>query len=334
MNRLDYAQNCVLARVYAKGMLDRARIDRMINAADAQEAFRLLLETEYSKSSENVKDVHDYDNLLGNEIQRIYRLGEELLLDEEILKMIAYKYEFHNMRVIAKGLATGKNFEHLYLEVCSFRPKWVREQIENGHYSNLPQYVEETLKKAMEAYEMDKNPQAIDFSIDRDYFHNMVVTSQKIGVPMIEDYVKALVDFYNVSALVRAKKHGVANLQNLDAMLVAGGDIDINKLKKLMNAEVDRIIELVKFGAKGKFMVKGLEAYKETGSLEVFEDSRADYLDLISSETRYEHFGPEPIFAYLLQKERELSQVRIILISKLNGISAAEIRERLGDEYV
>ena len=123
---------------------------------------------------------------------------------------------------------------------------------------------------------MDKNPQAIDFSIDRDYFHNMVVTSQKIGVPMIEDYVKALVDFYNVSALVRAKKHGVANLQNLDAMLVAGGDIDINKLKKLMNAEVDRIIELVKFGAKGKFMVKGLEAYKETGSLEVFEDSRAD----------------------------------------------------------
>ena len=87
MNRLDYAQNCVLARVYAKGMLDRARIDRMINAADAQEAFRLLLETEYSKSSENVKNVHNYDNLLGNKIQRIYRLGEELLLDEENLAL-------------------------------------------------------------------------------------------------------------------------------------------------------------------------------------------------------------------------------------------------------
>lgn len=334
MNRLDYTQNCVLARVYAKRMLDHTRIGRMINAASAEEAFKLLMETEYTKSMEDVNDVYDYDTLLGNEMQRIYKIGDELLPDKEIFQILVYKYEFHNMRVIAKEIATGNNFENLYLEVSSFNPQKVKEQFINGHYSNIDEYVVNTLSKAIDAYEVDRNSQAIDFSIDRDYFHILVGAGEKTGVEMIVDYVRAMVDFYNVSALIRAQKHGIANLQNLDSMLVRGGDIDIDKLKALNNAEVDRIMELVKFGSKGKFMLTGLNAYKETGSLEVLEDARADYLALISGDTRYEHFGPEPIFAYMLQKEKELSIVRIILISKLNGISAKEIRERLGEEYV
>ena len=45
-------------------------------------------------------------------------------------------------------------------------------------------------------------------------------------------------------------------------------------------------------------------------------------------------FGPEPLFGYIVAKERENKLLRIIMVSKLNNIPPDRIRERLRDIYV
>ena len=66
MDRLDYAQGVVMARVYEKKLLDRARLDKMIDAKDADEAFKILMDTDYAKSADGVSGVGDYELLLKN----------------------------------------------------------------------------------------------------------------------------------------------------------------------------------------------------------------------------------------------------------------------------
>ncbi len=44
--------------------------------------------------------------------------------------------------------------------------------------------------------------------------------------------------------------------------------------------------------------------------------------------------GPEPIIAYVMAKENEVRNVRIIMIGKKNGVATAEIAERLRESYV
>lgn len=335
VNDTEYTQNCVIARVYAKRILDKARVDRMIDAPNAKEAFNLLLESDYAESAQGVEDVYDYDTLLGNEIKRIYALSQELFLDKKIVHLHALKYEYHNLRVIAKELVTDENFEDLYIDVCSFDPQFVKEQVKAGSYMYVPDYVEEALKEAVEEYGKTKNPQTIDFTMDQAYFDHQERLAEEIDVPLISIYVKAEIDFYNVISLLRAQKHKVATLQVLDSLMVEGGDIEMRKLKELVNSPVERLIDLLKFyGRKGKFMIEGIEHYRATNSLEVLEDKQVDYLSEISAETRYQHFGPEPIFAYILEKQKELAMVRIIIISKLNKVPPVEIRERLGAPYV
>ena len=44
-------------------------------------------------------------------------------------------------------------------------------------------------------------------------------------------------------------------------------------------------------------------------------------------------YGAEILYAFLQAKETEIKNIRIVLVSKLNGISSEEIRERLRDIY-
>ena len=54
----------------------------------------------------------------------------------------------------------------------------------------------------------------------------------------------------------------------------------------------------------------------------------------LNKESKYVVFGPEPLFTYLVAKEREINAVRMIMVSKINNISSDKIRERLRETYV
>ena len=49
-----------------------------------------------------------------------------------------------------------------------------------------------------------------------------------------------------------------------------------------------------------------------------------DYLILFLRKAKYFVFGPEPIFAYVLARRRELSLVRLVGVSKINLIPVTE----------
>lgn len=54
----------------------------------------------------------------------------------------------------------------------------------------------------------------------------------------------------------------------------------------------------------------------------------------LNKSSKYITFGPEPIFSYIVAKETEIKNLRIIMVSKTNGISPEAIRERVRDLYV
>ena len=53
----------------------------------------------------------------------------------------------------------------------------------------------------------------------------------------------------------------------------------------------------------------------------------------LNKESKYVVFGPEPLFTYLVAKERESNAVRMIMVSKTNNIGSDKIRERLRETY-
>ncbi|MEG0250688.1 MAG: V-type ATP synthase subunit C [Peptostreptococcus sp.] len=330
MDRLDYAQGVVMARVYEKRLLDKGKLDKMIDAKDADESFKMLLDSEYSKSAEGVESVDDYELLLKNETSRVFGLGGEMLQDKRILEILSLKYDYHNLKTMVKAKVSGKNLEDLFIYSSENNPEKIRLQFESGHFTDTKSEFIKTLREAEEKYSDTSDPQMIDIVVDRAYFRHLRSIADSLEIELFSDYVSGSIDFYNVSSMLRAMKMG-KNTNFLNDILVEGGGISTGKLIELSRESFDRIATSLKSEKVGRALLDSAEQYKETGSLSVVDNEKDVYLRRLNSDSRFISFGPEPIFAYLVAKEKEISIVRLILVGKLNNIPSTKLRERLGD---
>lgn len=330
MDRLDYAQGVVMARVYEKKLLDKGKLEKMIDAKDADEAFKILLDSEYTKSTDGVEGVKDYELLLKNETSRVFGLGSEMLHDKRILEILSLKYDYHNLKTMVKAKVSGKELDELFIYSSENNPEKIRLQYESGHFTDTKSEFIKALRSAEEKYNESSDPQMIDIEIDRAYFKHLKDIADSLGIELFNDYVGASIDFFNVSSMLRAMRMGKS--QNfLEKVLVEGGGISINKLIDLSREDFDRLAAALKSEKIGTALLDSVEQYKESGSFSVVDNEKDVYLRRLNSDSRFISFGPEPIFAYLVAKEKEISVVRLILVGKLNNIPATKLRERLGD---
>ncbi|MDZ5034719.1 V-type ATPase subunit, partial [Clostridium perfringens] len=77
MDVMKFTQAVSRIWVLETRLLDKAKIDRMIEAPSANEVLRILNETEYSNASANVKRSEDYEEILTAELKRVYDLVYE-----------------------------------------------------------------------------------------------------------------------------------------------------------------------------------------------------------------------------------------------------------------
>lgn len=330
MDNLDYAQSVVLARVYEKRLLGKAKLDRMIEASDANESFKILMDSEYSKSANNVFDVYGYVELLNQELVRVRNLAQELLNDENLLELMMLRYEYHNLKVIAKSKYTDKDLSEKFISSKLSNPNLIFAQVQAGKYTNIKNEYAKALKDAFAEYEKTKDPQITDIIIDKHYFNHLYELALKINREYFYSYVKAEIDFYNIISLLRMQKMGKTSVF-ADKVFADNGNISKNKLLSLLQADIDKIISALRVEYIGGFVKQGLEEYKKTGNLFNLEQQKKKFLFELNKDARFIAFGPEPVISYLLTKEYEIDKVRFILIAKLNNISADIIKERLGD---
>lgn len=330
MKRLDYAQSVVLARVYEKRLLDRAKLERMIDASNENECFKILMDSEYSKSASGVTDVYGYVQLLNQELERTRNIADELLEDKRVLELMTIKYDYHNIKVIVKNLYVDKDLTEKLISSKNSNPLTIKAQVEADKLTNIRDEYANAVREAKDEYERTKDPQVIDIVIDRHYFEHMLALAKALDNDFFNDYICGKVDFYNVIALMRMRKMG-KNAIFAERVFADGGRIHRSKLLSLLQAEIDKIILSLKGEAIGLYVVKGLEDFKKTSSLFSLEKQGNKYLNDLTKDSRFIAFGPEPIIAYILAKEKEIDNVRAIIVGKLNGLSGDRIRERLGD---
>ena len=78
MDLMQFTQALSRIWVLETRLLDKAKIQRMIEAPNADDVIKILGETEYANVMGNVKRASDYEEMLSAELQRVYSLVYEL----------------------------------------------------------------------------------------------------------------------------------------------------------------------------------------------------------------------------------------------------------------
>jgi len=328
-----YAYAVGRVRAMERGLLDRSRIDRMVEASSAEEALKVLGETAYAEYLSALNSIFDYDRILERELHRIYLEMRRFSPEPELVGLFACKFDYHNLKVLFKALKMGEKRDDLLVKEAGNLPlALLVRAVSEDNFIYLPSKMSQAAVRLAEAFRLEVNPQLVDLVFDGAMFEEIFEKLEIVASPFLTKYFQYLVDLTNIKTFLRVKRANQTR-EFLEQALLPFGTLDLRRLVQLgdpLEVLVDRLMTT----EYAQVVEDGIQTYQRTDSLTRYEKLADNFLLRYLKKAKYVTFGPEPLAAYLLAKENEIKLIRIIMVGKINQLPNEEIKERLRDVYV
>lgn len=332
MDRMDFTHAVARLRVIEKRLLDKVKVERLLECETPEEVLKILQEMQYGESITDINDVHSYEDMLRQELKDLYLNMYKLTPDKSIVDIMSIKYDYHNIKVLEKSKLGEKDFSNLLIPIGTIPIDALKNMVFSGEIKDLSPLMREGINKVEEDFSKSKDPQNIDIILDKFMYSDILQRALATEIEFIIEFVKATIDIANIKAMLRVKKQHKDG-KFLESILIPGGEIEKNIFIYGLNDTLENFINNISKSSYAKILTSILEEYNNTGnfsSIEVLFDNniidRAKYAKRVN-------FGPEPLISFILAKENEIKIVRIIMVGKINKVPTEIIRERLRDIY-
>lgn len=138
-----------------------------------------------------------------------FREAESMSPNPDIVRFFRLKYDYHNVKVYLKSIASGADNSRLYSMLGRISPDRLTDACRSGDYRSLPGTFAAAVKNAAETLERTLDPRMADFILDRAYVAELQETAKLSGSPFLEGYAALYADALNLRALTRMLKSGV-----------------------------------------------------------------------------------------------------------------------------
>lgn len=328
----EYASFVARIRVLETRLLTRSHLLRMVDAPDAEAAFRMLGETEYGPAAAAAGAAASYEVALAAELSRVFGVIRTASPEPELPELLGVAYDWQNLKTALKASLTGKLVDGRHLIAAGNLDRGTLLAVAAGSDEGLGAPYRETAARARLVYAASHDPQQVDVVVDGARFTAITSQARALGFALVETLAAASADLVNLRTVMRVRLLR-ASSELLGQAVVPGGTISARRLGAMLAGDLDEIAGAVSNTAYRDVVSGGISGFKQTGSLALFEKLMDDYLLGLVRDARYIALGPEPVVAYLMAKEAEIKNLRIIFTGKLNRLPEGTIRERLRETY-
>lgn len=350
-NENDYIFSSVLIRSKEGSLLKRSDYGRLLEQRELGTALRLLDELGYTgmaalsedehehaglNDEENAlyeKNVGDFEELLDEELRKTYELVLSLTAEDESVRLLLYPNDYHNAKVLLKAEVLGTDPRRLMISNASIAPHSLREAVRKRDFTKLSPELSRGINAALEAFSRSRDPQEIDIILDKACFADMLSEAEKLENAFVSEYLRLLIDIANMSALVRLRRMKQQRAA-FSGIFIEGGNVDRSKLEAMYDEAYTQIAERLMPLGYHKFFSVGAETARVNGSFTAMEKIADDLEMEQAKKAKYLPFGLEVAVAYIIAKEAEIKNLRIILAGIRAKTDAARITERLRETYV
>lgn len=312
----DTAFAYAVSKIRAKEtqMLGEACLMRMADAEGTEEAIKILREAGYSGSTQ--------EEMLADELAKTYRLLAEISPLPEAFRLFMVKSDYHNIKVLIKAEYLGKDYDFLLKSDGRIAPERLKDIITSRVLTDLSPIMQKAVLSAIDTLAKTDNPQFADLILDKAAYAEMRSMAADADSAFIQELVKVMIDLANLRMLLRVQKMG-KNVEFLLRALIPDGTISPETLARELPKPFAEFLRTTPYRELAEFTQNAAE----------FEQATEGYLLRRCKQARYVAFGIEPLVAYLLAKEHEIKQVRLVLTGKKNALPTEQIKERLRESY-
>lgn len=333
MQDTQYKGVNTLLRVYETKLLLRDDYEKLLRAEDLREALEVLKSTEYLFDEHEVLENKNFDAFLMQRVKNIYDELYDVTPDPEVIQIFSLRYSYHNLKVLLKQRFTGLELDHLLIPIGKHPISALRQLVNARQSDELNPVMVEGVRLAIEDYETYGRLEAADVFMDTYFYKHMRKITDRLNNQTISQMADVLIDLDNLSTVVRSL-HQNKSRSFLHTVLSSSGSIS---KKAIIEASEQGAVNVLNELYLGKPYAARLAAVvndqKDDLDPMVLDKVIDETVDELMEEATFQAFGPMPVIAFLFFVEKEVANLRLILVGKDNQIDEGIIRERMRPIY-
>ena len=325
-----------------KGLLNKDILDRMIKSGDIVSALKILSESDLNDYSFDLNNPSDFENSLNKELLHTYDIIKSISQVSTfnfLYFTFASKYDFHNIKILIKSKYLKKDISNeLLSSIGTIEIEKLNLAIKDEKYENIPDSFEFLIKKTFSEYNKFKDPEMIDFVLDKERYVMIFNKIREIEIIEAEElflksFININIDLNNIINCIRAKIRGEKKAF-IKEFLIPEGDFKIEKIIEIYDSPFSSWFEKLIHTDYKNIVETGVNYFQKNNSLMELERLRDNFILNFSKIGKCITFGIEPIVGFITAKENDIKNIKIILSGKLNKLSPDQIKERVRDTYV
>ncbi len=319
-------------------LIPQDRFARLADARTTEEIMAMLGDTDYGKGYQDelmlvagsTADVN-IGQVIRQEARRVKKFIEDLTKDRDQTDCLFVRDDYVNVKLSLKGMFGGIPVADSLAPLGLVDPALIHQEVADAEKSeSLPRHLKEAAIQASKTYNETKNPADIDRIVDAMMFEYVLDEVMKNEVFLLNKLIMLEIDLTNIITFFRLKWVNESS-STLQSALIKGGRIPREYYYEFFPREIDDIetVLLADEGYTG-FVSEGVQHLKNDSSfigMEALIDR--EIMKAIECEKEV-NYGVEVLIAYYYKKSIEMKRLRTIIIGKENGLSAQQIKARLG----
>ncbi len=269
----------------------------------------------------------DYNLILSRETNEIWDLIAELKINMKNFTVFLLKNDFHNLKSAIKSVLTEASPKNIYLKFGTVPIKILETAIKEKNYALLPKAMQTPAEAAANVLLQTKDGQKCDLIIDQATLASIKECGESSSDKLIKEYSEITVALSNIKIALRGNRF-LKSAEFIKEAMAKCETIDIDRLSHMAASSYNDMVKYISATPYGGANTAISKSYAE------FEKWCDNFIMSKIAPQKSNAFTLAPIFAYVLAKETEIKNLRILLLGKANNLSNKFIKERLRDLYV
>ena len=307
----------------------KERLDQLLEATDLAQLRAIV--ADWTGSDPDLS----LDELLDRSLVSAVSLMQEAVPDLTAYRFLLNKYDCCNIKIAIKNAVGESRFDDVYFSVGTVPAEKIKEMPLTGDYSLLPTHMATAAPEALAAYKQTGEGRGIDLLLDKACFADSADSAAETAVPFLMEWNALKSDTVNLLSSLRISRMKMpvdTALALFRRAFVSGGSI---AEEAFFNAEEGLLpLEKVALSIAASDLRAAAVQAGSVGSNALAEHILDDVADKRIAAIRQLPFGPEVPALFLLIREAEIRNVRLIAAGLAAGLTRDQIKERVRVFYV
>lgn len=307
--------------------LSSAFLDNLAELYGSEALLRGLSETPYREHFQTLEDLQNAESILSEIWQRRFEDIRSVCPSQRIPDLFLLDAEFQNFKSYLK---------ERYFDLPQTRQPTGRFTAEE--YERLLEGLESpvselfalgTARFQAEVERGQASPITVDWIFDAIYLGRHVEQGAATGSPIVADYTRTVAELKTAEIVLRAEGEDI-HTDKLRSLFLANLPADLAALaESILEGEDETKLDALRGRlSEGQIRTITQEAERTSRCEALVREVRRRSFDL-TGPARMVTFGPERVFAFLLELQNELSNLKLVIYGKLCFLESGLIRRRI-----